>query len=234
MIIAFAPTTNKPGINAATGRPWKDATGAFIPEAKAFIDHHKKKPAGEAELVMIDNTKSEAAMREKVLAELARPRQQQLHGVAFFCHGMKDRIQLGIRKVHIPDLVSALRGHTELSVSVTFYACDAARDDDGQRDDDLAEFGGDNGFADKVRDELCVRGLNRCVVDAHTTAAHTTKNPHVRRFEGMGSSVGGVGGYYIAPQKSASWKKWVALLKTDFRFEFPYMSTADIHLRLAK
>lgn len=231
MLIAFAPKHNTPGINKKTGKPWKDATGAFVPEAVNFLKHHRQP---EANLILVENDKSPAAMKAQVFAALDRARGGQLHGVAFFCHGLRDRIQFGIRKADIPQFVQKMNQFAEPGLSVTFYCCDTGRDDDADRGDDLAEFGGDNGFADKVRDELCLQGNTRCIVDSHTSAAHTTMNPDVRRFEGMGSPFGGVGGYYIVPRGAKTWSKWRNALKTDFRFQFPYMTTAQIHEFLAK
>jgi hypothetical protein len=184
--------------------------------------------------VLIDNSKPAAVMKREVYAALDRAPGGQIHGVAFFCHGLKDRIQFGIRQSDIPELVRKMNTYAEQALRVTFYACDAGRDSDGVRSDDLEQFGGDNGFADKIRDELCLQGNTHCIVDAHTSAAHTTMNPDVRRFEGMGSPVGGVGGYYIVPRGAKVWGKWVKALKTDFRFTFPYLSTPAIHEHLVK
>ncbi len=221
MIIAFAPTHNSPRK--------KDATGAFIPEAKKFLSFHRQ-PAGN--LVLVENLAPRKRMEQHILDVLRQPREAHLHGVAFFCHGLKNRIQFGFSDAaHLAANIATYAGP---DVRVTFYACDAGRDDDAQRDDDLAEFGGDGGFADRVRDGLCVAGKVHCVVDAHTTAAHTTMNPDVRRFEGLGSPVGSVGGYYLVPRGSKVWKQWRAALRTDFRFEFPYLTTAEIHRRLLK
>lgn len=220
MLLGFAPTTNSPGK--------KDATGAFIPEGRNFMKFHDE-PADS--LVLIDNTKPAAVMKARVLDSIREA--PDLQGVAFFCHGLRDRIQFGIRKKDLPELAQLLATKATGDLVVTLYCCDTGRDDDADRDDDLAEFGGDNGFADCLRDELCKAGVTRCVVDAHTTAAHTTMNPDVRRFEGMGSKVGGAGGHYIVPRGSALRKAWVRALKTNFRFEFPYLTTATILERLS-
>jgi len=69
-------------------------------------------------------------------------------------------------------------------------------------------------------------------VDAHERAAHTTMNPFVRRFEGLGSPVGGPGGYYLVTPGSSRWKSWRAKLKTTLRFEFPILSAPEIQQRL--
>ncbi len=218
MIIGFSPTTNTP--------PKKDATGAFIPEGRNFMRFHQQSPGN---LVMVDNTKSAATMKAHVFNSLRAV--EDLHGVAFFCHGLRDRIQFGIRKADLPELARLIAAKTSpvgRALPVTLYCCDTGRDDDADRNDDLAEFGGDNGFADNLRDALCKAGVVNCIVDSHTTAAHTTMNPDVRRFEGMGSAVGGVGGYYLVPRGSKLRRKWIDALKTDFRFEFPYLTTAQI------
>ena len=222
MIIAFAPRHNSPNK--------KDATGAFIPEAKKFLAFHRQ-PA--SNLVLINNDQPRKRMEQHVLDELRDPKEAQIHGVAFFCHGLKNRIQFGFSDA--AHLAANIAIHAEPDVRVTFYACDAGRDDDRDRRDDLTEFGGDNGFADKVRDALCAAGKVHCVIDAHTTAGHTTTNPDVRRFEGMGSPVGGVGGYYLVARGSKTWKTWRTQLRTtDLRFEFPYLTTAELHRRLSK
>jgi len=224
-IVAFAPQYN-------TGTK-KDATGAFIPEAKAFIRFFDM---GSEQLYIIDNNKPAGAMKKAVFAALEKEVSEgTLHGVAFFCHGLKDRIQFGIRKSDIIEMCRIIAKNCRDDVRVTFYCCDTGRDDDADRTDDLKEFGGDNGFADTVRDVLCSLGKSNCVVDSHTSAAHTTMNADVRRFEGMGSPLGGIGGYYIVPrEKRALFAKWRAALKTDIRFQFPYWSTAEIHRVLMK
>lgn len=224
MIIGFAPTTNTP--------PKKDATGAFIPEGRNFMKFHVQPPGN---LVMVDNTKSAATMKKQVFDALRSGSVSDLHGVAFFCHGLRDRIQFGIRKTDLPELaqlIAAKVSPSHRALPVTLYCCDTGRDDDADRNDDLAEFGGDNGFADNLRDALCKAGLVNCIVDSHTTAAHTTMNPDVRRFEGMGSPLGGVGGYYLVPRGSKLRRKWIDALKTDLRFEFPYLTTPQILSRL--
>jgi hypothetical protein len=232
-IVAFAAQHNTKGVNPRTGVPWRDATHAFIPEARAFMQHHKQPSS---QLYMVDNTKSAVAMRSYVLQALEQEARSgnKVRGVAFFCHGFKSGIQFGFRMLQAESLARTIAEHATEDVRVTFYACDAARDNDNERSDDLLEFGGDDGFADHVRDYLCAAGATKCVVDAHTTAGHTTMNPDVRRFEGLGSPVGGVGGYYLVPrEKRKLFAAWRKALRTDLRFDFPFMGAAEVHKRLA-
>lgn len=221
-MIAFAPQYNRPGK--------KDATGAFIPEARRFLEHY-----GEAEGPhLIDNRASKKAMRQQVYDILdSYPDDSLLSCIAFFCHGYKVGMQFGIRKKDCDELAQRLFRIGDEHISVPLYACDAARDADRDRKDDLEAFGGDGGFADELRDALCRAGAVWSNVDSHTTPGHTTRNPHVRRFEGNGSPIGGIGGYYIVNRKKWSvWMAWQRLLKTDFRYEYPMLPTSVIHEKI--
>jgi hypothetical protein len=217
-VIAFAPKFNTKGR--------KDATGAFQPEARAFLKFHEQPTE---HLFLIDNTSSPEAMRQAVISAL-KEFGDPLCGVAFFCHGTRRGIQLGFDFQTAAALASAIYpdpGH----LSVPLYACDTGRDRDANRLDDLEAIGGDGGFADMLRDALCRDGISGCNVDAHTTAGHTTRNPNVRRFRGA-SAAGGPGGYYIVPQRSRNWKTWRKMLLTTFRYEFPFLDDDDIYVRI--
>ena len=106
------------------------------------------------------------------------------------------------------------------AASVPLYACDAARDNDADRSDDSEPGpGGAGGFASTLS-----AALPGVVVDAHTTTAHTTRNPHVRRFMS-----GGDGAWLVEPG-SPMWRTWRDALREDrdFRLGFPLMSADAI------
>ncbi len=222
-VIAFAPMYNKPRK--------KDATKAFQPEAKKFKELH----AGLGALpFLFNNHLKPSVMRSDVLSELALFR--NLDGVAFFCHGTKKTLQPGFNLSNINELA---KGIAEVCVYqkpvIALYACDTARDLDKSRWDDRTDkIGGDGGFADALRDTLCRAGAIYCRVSAHSDEGHTDKLPHVRFFEGQGSATGGIGGYYPVPFKSKNWKKWIVALKTDFRFQYPFMTATEIQDYLSK
>jgi hypothetical protein len=212
-MLCFAPAFNTKGR--------KDATGAFIPEAERFLKHHGQ---DSSMLRLIDNMQNKTQMRRAVLKHLKEFSCHGLDGVFFFCHGYRRGIQFGFTTKGLKKLATAIFDACDENPRVCFYSCDVGRDSDRKRTDDLKTFGGDGGFADEMRDALCKAGSRWCRVDGHTT-----RNPHVRRFEGDGSMVGGKGGYYIVPrQKKKLFKKWRELLRTAFRFEYPFMSTEVI------
>lgn len=207
----------------------KDATGAFQPEALAFAKRHK---VPRKHVAWIDNSLSNAAMRRAVLSviERARSAHGDLLSLALCCHGWKTGIQFGFDRGTVGDLAASIYGAKD--VRVVLYACGTAQGDSGG--DDVV--GGDGGFADLLRDTLCRMGATGCQVDAHTTAGHTTKNPYVRRFQGMGSSTGGAGGFYIVrPSQKTLFSLWNKALKnTPLRYDFPFMTVSDIHAQITE
>ena len=226
-VVCFAPKYN---VKRA------DATGAFQPEARRFLDHHGY---SQDSLHIFDNKATKPKMRREILDVLSG--YTELDGVFMFMHGYKSGIQCGFRNCDVHVLAKAISESCDcigapdwVTPIVGLYACDTGRDLDKDRRDDLEQFGGDGGFADLLRDELCRQGAYFCRVDAHVTAGHTSKNPNVRRFFGDGSHTGGIGGYYPIPFRSKLWKKWRLALKTPFRYDFPFMTAAEITNHLEK
>jgi hypothetical protein len=214
-IVCFAPKHNTDGKH--------DATGAFQPEMHAFAKHWSRYGVDEA---LIDNERSADIMRKAVIAELQQHRQQKC--IAFFCHGWKGGIQLGFRLYMVETFAAALGSAISATGCVVLYACDAGRDSDNESNDDLLPGpGGEGGFADELRDALC-RARTDWVghVDAHVSTAHTTRNPHVRRFTAGGTSE------YLIRADSPLWPAWKRALKGDLRFRFPLMSRSDIEVEL--
>lgn len=233
--IVFAPKFNRPDKRA-------DATGAFQPAARRFMTHHGINPSM---YHLIDNKqngrdgkatpKDKARMRQQVLTAIDKCTQEGivLRGAAFFCHGYKSGIQFGFTSKNVNQLASSLDCASHKNLRVPLYACDAGRDADRYRRDDLEAFGGDGGFADILRDALCRYGLVDNIVWAHTTPGHTLKNSHVRVFPGMGSEIGNTGGFYVIhPKDRKLWRAWKAAIKdkdNTLELDFPFMEIAEIH-----
>lgn len=218
MIIAFAPKHNSPDK--------KDATGAFLPEARSFLEQHEVRSAGR--LVIVDNHGTPLAMRKAQLAPLGEEA-KSVRCVALFCHGWRTGLQLGWTLANHATLGAAIAGAITENAAITLYACDAGRDDDRDREDDLHDGpGGEGGFADVLRDSIVrLRPDWRGWVDAHTTAAHTTKNPDVRRFDSGGGSA------YIVSRESPRWKRWrEALREGSLRHRFPFLTRDEVHAEL--
>ena len=216
--IAFAPKYNSEGKH--------DATGAFHPEAKKFLE--ASGGDGETKLYLFDNRKPMASRAEEIFDELLSHKTQRrsIRCVAFFCHGYKRGIQAGFRssgkRANVEDLAIAIADTSGIGVIVPLYCCSTAGSPK------KGAPGGDGGFADELRDALCRQGAVNCRVDAHTTVAHTTKNPHVRRFEGRGSKVGGIGGMYLVTPGSKNWSKWRRMLRGETRFLFSWWETGHV------
>lgn len=156
-----------------------DATGAFQPEAAAFrLTHGETRP-----VKLFDNRKVMAGRFAEVMAWISGLAPDSVDTFATFCHGFKSGLQVGATLTNTPRFAGALARVLTAEPRIVLYACDAARDNDTDRADDLDPGpGGEGGFADKLRDELVKRGVGATIY-AHVTAAHTTRNPTVRRFD---------------------------------------------------
>ena len=208
--LAFAAGVNTPGKS--------DATGAFLPEGRAF----KKHTVGR--LFQVDTAARDQSRRKSVYRNLTAV-ENPLSYLAFFCHGWRTGIQFGFRLHHLTYLARHLSEISHPDLTVALFCCSTAQ----------GGTGGDGGFADDLRDQLCMYGLVDCKVIAHTTKGHTTSNPYVRIFEGDGSRIGGIGGRYVVEPKSELWPAWKKELRDSekFRIGFPLMSREEIaaHLR---
>ena len=223
-VLAFAPRFNTAGK--------RDATGAFQPEARALVRLASKG----SELVLVDNSKGMPTRRKELLSVIAARAGKGFTSVAFFCHGLRSSIQLGLRSLLAPQLAAAISNLTDgaQDVVVPLYCCSTGADHDG---DALSAPGtGDQSFADKLRDALCAAGAAYCRVTAHSTVGHATMNPMVVFMDGMGSLHGGVGGYAPVTPGSINWRTWKRTLRlpsSTLRLRMPYMTPEAIHAELS-
>ena len=199
----------------------RDATGAFIPEARAYANVMSM--THDTVLVGFDNSASKLARRRQVEASIRST--GPLQHFALFSHGLAKGLQTGHDLATVSTLAEALAASAGPSkrLVVTLYACDAA-DSPGDGP------GGDGGFADALRDALAERGITGHV-DAHVTTGHTTKNPYVRRFWCDGQAAGTGGDWLVAPG-SPKWRAWIRALKGDMRWRFPWLTPAEIDAAL--
>jgi hypothetical protein len=207
-----------------------DATGAFQPKAREFLQIHRV-PFNADHTVVFDNV-IKMDLRRSAMARALRIPRPELKVIAFFCHGWKDGIQCGYRSQDVAAFAELLSGVTGGKLEkLLLYACDNARDGDDDRADDLKEdVGGDGGFADKLRDEFRRRG-DAVTVFAHAKEGHTTNNPYVRVFA-ADESFGGR--FLVDPSDKLLWARWRrALMGTDLWARFPFMSRQALVQELA-
>lgn len=217
MILAFAPKHNSHGR--------RDASHAFIPEAKAFCMLH-----GAAPPILFDNEQAFLARCAFVRGRIEACEPGALETLALFCHGWKDGLQVGVRIGSVRPFVDSLSKVAAPQLRIILYCCDTARDADDDRVDDTKPGpGGDGGFADKLRDECRIAGVSATVY-AHTTAGHTTRNPRVRRFDPDEMA----GGHWVIEPYGPMWGRWRKALRGDLRFRFPFLSELAIAAELLR
>lgn len=209
--------------------PWhnahgkRDVTGAFRPEARRFCDLHDVSAAP----LVFDNTAPKGRRRREVERMLRTASPQRLACVAIFCHGYRSGLQTGHANRHVKRLAELLHEVCEPDAVVSLYACSAGAGVWRKAP------GGDGGFADRLRDAMSAAGMAGGWVDAHTTVAHTTKNPMLRRFYTDGEPAGAKGGSWVVTPRSPLWRAWrLALRETDLRLRFPLMTVEAIHAEL--
>lgn len=208
------PSPSKPG----------DA-GEFKREALRFASQF---PASGGRIVPFNNQLGKGARRREVERAIASGGPWDV--IALFSHGLKLSVQTGHGVEQVGQLADVIAGRGAPRVLVELYACDAARDGDANRRDDVTEaVGGDGGFADQLRDALAERGVLGHV-DAHAKPGHTTRNPHLRRFHMDGGP--GVGGEWLVEPGTPLWRPWISALKGDLRHRFGLMTREEIEREL--
>lgn len=211
----------------------KDVTYAFKPEAEKYLAAVCTK---DSRIVVIDNHVGFAKRWDAVSKAFAEAAEADSYyrGVAFFCHGWKSGIQLGANNKNVSELADRINRMCRHSFPVVpLYCCSTGGD---VKSSGSSPATGDNSFADRLRDALCVSiaadgHAPYPRVFAHETVAHTTKNPRVRMFDGQGSSEGGVGGYRPIKIGGRLWKAWKRELRdsgSDFRFRVPHLDIPEI------
>jgi hypothetical protein len=213
------------GDRNSDGKP-ADYTGAFLPEALSFMKFHGIPVSNH---LRVDLSKTENTRRQRVYDFIKKKHKELEHidGIAFFCHGLTRKIQLGIRIPDLENFASLIKEVAKPGTKefvIPLYCCSTG---------DGPGVGGDSGFADQLRDALCQVGFTQCSILAHSTSGHTTRNPMKRKFDGLDSPVGGSGGISIVSPSSILWKKWrTAISGTDLRFRVPFMTISEIHNEL--
>ena len=199
----------------------KDATGAFIPEAKAFAKYHG---IPEENMLGVPCPGMKADKRRAMVTDFIKNGPcREIDMIAWFGHGYSSGIQFGFTKNNVFDLLDALLFKANDDLKQVLYACSTASANKESRN--IRMPGTDGGFADTLRDEMFREGFRGGWVDAHLQPGHTTKNPYILRFLCNEERVEQGGGSYLVHPNSSDWNIWSkAIRTTNLRFDFPYAS----------
>lgn len=211
----------------------KDATGAFIPESKEFARIHD---IPRSNILGVPCPEISVAQRFRLVTKFIRSH-QRIKWIAMFCHGYSTGMQFGFNRKNLSKLVESMQRSCSRKVKLTLYACSTASTSKKTRL--LSMPGTDNGYADKLRDEMIKGGFKGGWIDAHLTPGHTTRNPFVIRFYTEPPFENGwdmPGGEWLVSPKSKLWKMWkrdVRSMQSSFRFQFGGMTEKEIYAHLA-
>jgi len=212
-------------IYSAVNKPPKkaDATGAFIPEAKNFQEHHGVPDENMFGFDWRKNARLRRTMAENHICDCAK--KQPLDAIAFFCHGWPNGIQAGFTRDHIGALVNVIANCSRDYLEIVIYACLTAEND--TRDNQIKNIGPatEGGFADVLSRKLGDAGIAGHV-DAHKVAGHTTWVPKVIRFTNLFRKNRAA---WLVEPGSESWPYWTkAMRNTDMKYRFPFMGELQI------
>lgn len=209
----FAPLRNADG---------KADASEFRSELRGFLRAHSLP----IDVCYFDNAGDLSERRAQVLEHLRQ--HEGVDVLVFACHGWPDGIQAGFKCEHVRGLAKELKAVCAPSLTVALYCCSTGADQRADTDETSDPGpGGDGGFADRLRDELGELGV-KATVFAHSNAGHTTRNPRVRVFR-PGESAGG---HWLVAPGSELWPAWRRFLQGPGRFQFPFMSAAEIEAEL--
>jgi hypothetical protein len=180
----------------------RDVTGAFAPEADGFA----RKYSGYQ--FAVDN---HLPPRLRLAQSLPVAEQQALSGLAIFCHGTTRGLpSIGWSLYNIPETARALTWSMSGKAPLVLYACSAGI-----------------GYLPRLCSEMRNLGW-KGYGWGHSTRGHTTYNPHVVYCSPENNKALPL----FNPKHRVTWRQWVKMLKSDFRFEFPFMTPRSVVLRV--
>jgi hypothetical protein len=219
--------------SARNSKGRNDASGAFVPQAKAFAAYHKVPLEN---VLGIDCINTRAATRAAKLLEhiVKAGNENKIDAIALFCHGWAKGIQFGLSLNNLAEFVAAIKPNAAQDLKVVLYACLTANAALTPKIKNKIGVATDGGFADRLRDCMSAQGLVDGWVDAHKTAGHTTMNPYVVRFDCHYANEPG-GAWLVAP-RSALWRPWIDGQRQSekIRLGFPLMTELELKITLAQ
>lgn len=201
--LVFFTSTNRKGR--------KDATGAFIPEAKAFAKIHG---VPKRDLIAVPQ---DIPLWDR--RWIVRKALQKRAGVAtaydaviYLGHGTPTSLPgLGLRQNNLAWFADGVAGLIGWKGVLVLYACSAGKG---------------FGVADRIDVELADRGFKEVRTVAHLTPGHASWNPYAE-YSGEGPTSRGVP---IIAKGSKVWQRWISALRNNqwFRLSFPFMTQSEI------
>lgn len=227
------PDTTLVFYSCRNSRNKHDATGAFIPEAKAFQKYHG---IPDNNMFAIDCVRQKKNARFNKVLELlfAFGTRQKISSLIWFGHGWPNGIQFGFTRKDIPFLVQVLSGVNgemnrlcEFDLNIVFYCCSMADNDNRNNKGVKIGIATDGGFCDVLRDNMEKREFTGQVI-GHLTKGHTDMNPNTIIFYANKNINDNCGGSWLVEPGSLFWKDWKRGMKTNLRFAFPFMTELEI------
>lgn len=193
----FAPKFNHKG---------NDATGAFLPGAKAFVKWCLGQNDDSARKLEFQNQGTDRIVFNEILHGLAIS-PYQLDAIAYFGHGTEDMmVSARIGHGFFDEFVASIRANAGMNVNIMLYACSC---------------GVPGGFALKLATALS--DLNATVY-SHASVGHSFRNPMVRKFPG---------GTKVCPDGMVpAWRRAFADERNDLWIRFPFMTDDEIRAEL--
>jgi len=189
----------------------RDATGAFIPEAK-HLESMLVTNASKVKTININTRLYSMTSRQLIVIRAIKEairNGDEVKSISFFCHGWPTGLQLwGQGKAAALDLAHTIQSYKIKMVNL--YACSCASQKRGKPK-----------FLNTVWGALCEQ-KHDCQLMGHHVRGHTTRNPRVEIYFS-----GDDGCHYPLFEKKADrkmWARWRKKLRQNqnFRVLFPY------------
>jgi hypothetical protein len=204
-----------------TNKRFRHDGDEFEREAHAWCNHlysaeQRDEPGG----VIVSRDVRDGRVRAEI-----RKMTDGLDVLAIFDHGTPRGLpRMRESYKNVKGLASVIAGVTN-KITIILYACSAGRGwwwwkPKNKRDTEckVAEYNPRDGYATALCCELRKLGVD-AFVWAHSTAGHTTRNPHVVAVN-MGICEQFVYRRRWVIPGTAPWKTWVNAMKTEYRFTF--------------
>jgi len=193
----------------------KDFEFVFLPEAEKFREYVFNNLIDDSDADLINIYKVNISKRANVygimfiVSTIVKEfflRHEKIKSIVFICHGYRSGIQLGIRKTNYKEFLDIVYPYINTDANFIFYSCNVA-----------------NGFLYYFNQYLIKQGFMGHKVIGHTNRGHAIQNPFVKVYSDIYPN-----GEWIIQPNIKEFKIWKEILKTDFKYKYPFMDIVDI------